>query len=360
MRFFGGYSDRATPDPIPNSEVKPVCADGTARETVWESRTLPKLFLTLAEMRGFFFGNSKPLHVVAIVGGRSLTRQLAVSSVTQTWLVSRRQGKDRKNLSDVDGDEQTVTICRPSVVLLIRSSTRNSSEHLNLSFGIHRFLLDDKAELREQNHLEGRADFEIDVNSAGAFFFSLSEGQPICVNGRRVGWIRLRSDDVIAIGDWTLRVNPCALQAEDRTILSRTITSANKQQRNAEKPLWRLSGVAILLVVFPAMLVAALIGGYILAQNEVREAMMVRHDVADVAIQSVSSQSLDREITNEVREKKEATPFGKAEFESLVAEFRAGKEKTACKNLKTAMATADKGVWRSKALLLLKRRCTDV
>jgi hypothetical protein len=45
LRIFGGYSDRATPDPIPNSEVKPVCADGTAWVTVWESRSLPNLVL---------------------------------------------------------------------------------------------------------------------------------------------------------------------------------------------------------------------------------------------------------------------------------------------------------------------------
>jgi hypothetical protein len=32
------------PDPISNSEVKLTSADGTARETVWESRTLPEFF----------------------------------------------------------------------------------------------------------------------------------------------------------------------------------------------------------------------------------------------------------------------------------------------------------------------------
>ena len=37
----GGYRERATPVPIPNTEVKPLIADGTARVTVWESRTLP-------------------------------------------------------------------------------------------------------------------------------------------------------------------------------------------------------------------------------------------------------------------------------------------------------------------------------
>ena len=28
--FSGGHCERATPDPIPNSEVKPLSADGTA------------------------------------------------------------------------------------------------------------------------------------------------------------------------------------------------------------------------------------------------------------------------------------------------------------------------------------------
>ena len=49
-QIFGGYSDRVTPDPISNSEVKPVCADGTARETVWESRTSPD-YILLARVR---------------------------------------------------------------------------------------------------------------------------------------------------------------------------------------------------------------------------------------------------------------------------------------------------------------------
>src|SRR5947207_14222116 len=43
-KVSGGDIDEATPDPIPNSEVKLVGADGTAREAVWESRTLPGLF----------------------------------------------------------------------------------------------------------------------------------------------------------------------------------------------------------------------------------------------------------------------------------------------------------------------------
>ena len=47
IAFFpvsGGNAGGVTPDPIPNSEVKPSRADGTARETVWESRSLPEFF----------------------------------------------------------------------------------------------------------------------------------------------------------------------------------------------------------------------------------------------------------------------------------------------------------------------------
>ena len=39
--FPGGYSGRALPDPIPNSVVKPSNVDGTAKVTLWESRTHP-------------------------------------------------------------------------------------------------------------------------------------------------------------------------------------------------------------------------------------------------------------------------------------------------------------------------------
>ena len=40
-RFPGGFSGGATPDPIPNSEVKPTRADGTDRASDRESRSLP-------------------------------------------------------------------------------------------------------------------------------------------------------------------------------------------------------------------------------------------------------------------------------------------------------------------------------
>ena len=37
----GGVAGGATPVPIPNTEVKPSRADGTALVTAWESRSLP-------------------------------------------------------------------------------------------------------------------------------------------------------------------------------------------------------------------------------------------------------------------------------------------------------------------------------
>ena len=42
-KCFGGHSGGETPGLIPNPEAKPFSADGTALETVWESRTPPDL-----------------------------------------------------------------------------------------------------------------------------------------------------------------------------------------------------------------------------------------------------------------------------------------------------------------------------
>src|SRR6186713_1383783 len=39
----GDRTERVTPVPIPNTEVKPLRADGTARATLWETRSLPGL-----------------------------------------------------------------------------------------------------------------------------------------------------------------------------------------------------------------------------------------------------------------------------------------------------------------------------
>ena len=38
LKFAGEFTARVTPVPIPNTEVKPRWADGTARVSVWEIR----------------------------------------------------------------------------------------------------------------------------------------------------------------------------------------------------------------------------------------------------------------------------------------------------------------------------------
>jgi hypothetical protein len=51
---FGGYGEGETPGPIPNPVVKPFSADGTALETVWESRTPPDTYIDQESPPGFW------------------------------------------------------------------------------------------------------------------------------------------------------------------------------------------------------------------------------------------------------------------------------------------------------------------
>ena len=41
IKLSGDHSRGETPVPMPNTEVKPSSADGTARASEWESRSLP-------------------------------------------------------------------------------------------------------------------------------------------------------------------------------------------------------------------------------------------------------------------------------------------------------------------------------
>src|SRR5688572_7898579 len=52
MKCFGGHGGGGTPGPISNPEVKPSSADGTALETEWESRSLPRLLDERAAREG--------------------------------------------------------------------------------------------------------------------------------------------------------------------------------------------------------------------------------------------------------------------------------------------------------------------
>jgi hypothetical protein len=49
LKFAGVYSGGVTPDPIPNSEVKPASGDGSAAVTLWESSTMPAFYFTEGE-----------------------------------------------------------------------------------------------------------------------------------------------------------------------------------------------------------------------------------------------------------------------------------------------------------------------
>ena len=51
-KYAGGHRIRVTPVPIPNTEVKPATADGTAWETAWESRSLPAVSPRAREPHG--------------------------------------------------------------------------------------------------------------------------------------------------------------------------------------------------------------------------------------------------------------------------------------------------------------------
>ena len=57
--ILGDHSERDPPVPIPNTEVKPLSPDGTARASVWERRKLPGLSPSPTERSGFcVFGSS--------------------------------------------------------------------------------------------------------------------------------------------------------------------------------------------------------------------------------------------------------------------------------------------------------------
>src|ERR1700761_3774444 len=79
-RVPGGHSEGETPGPIPNPEVKPFCADGTAREASWEIRTPPE-HLSKGGCPIWF----TPLLVFVIVS--SLTERWAETAHAQSWLI---------------------------------------------------------------------------------------------------------------------------------------------------------------------------------------------------------------------------------------------------------------------------------
>ncbi len=62
FKIPGDYRERATPVPIPNTEVKPLIADGTMWFAAWESRTLP----------GFLFLDKGLIQIILFCSGNFL------------------------------------------------------------------------------------------------------------------------------------------------------------------------------------------------------------------------------------------------------------------------------------------------
>src|ERR1044071_7578008 len=91
--FSGGCVKRATPVPIPNTEVKPLGADGTARATVWESRKPPGLNRKARErnLAGFFV--------------------ILLQSITIYAISFRSCVKDREVLGDADHRNKELCCC---------------------------------------------------------------------------------------------------------------------------------------------------------------------------------------------------------------------------------------------------------
>ena len=102
--FAGGYSGRATPDPIPNSVVKTSSADGTAGETLWESRTPPAL-CPLRKKGAFLFGRSSAAALGRLAAPRRPLR-LPRASIGGA-------GPGHATRSILDASEQKMAVWRP-------------------------------------------------------------------------------------------------------------------------------------------------------------------------------------------------------------------------------------------------------
>ena len=83
LATFGGDSERATPLPIPNREVKPLSADGTWASRPWESRS-PPFFSTRAARNGRPAGL---LHSGGLLVALELVAPIAVSTVASIFLI---------------------------------------------------------------------------------------------------------------------------------------------------------------------------------------------------------------------------------------------------------------------------------
>ena len=87
---FGGNSEKVTPVPIPNTEVKLLSAENTWRVTAREHKTLPKQFCKRAD---FFcpFADFKYSSIAQLVEHAAVNRRVVGSSPTGGAIWSRGQ-----------------------------------------------------------------------------------------------------------------------------------------------------------------------------------------------------------------------------------------------------------------------------
>ena len=86
---YGGHSGRETPGPIPNPEVKPASANGTAPDRMWESRTPPNILLSMGVIFGW------PPSLLWGASGVHPEQSPRSERTWQTVVVSRAVGEPR-------------------------------------------------------------------------------------------------------------------------------------------------------------------------------------------------------------------------------------------------------------------------
>ena len=175
----GGYSGEVTPDPISNSEVKLASANGTARETLWESRTPPDfswkpptamsgvssfcVLKTLDTRRGFLLGTERPrwtqpttiLHDAADANDNDLTPRHRQCSTPSQGPPTATSGK----MHPVDVQQRLLLIADIGGYTRYMLATRISLAHAQVAVtGLLEAVLDGATHLQLAK-LEGDAAF---------------------------------------------------------------------------------------------------------------------------------------------------------------------------------------------------------
>ena len=118
LKTSGDHSGGVTPDPIPNSAVKPSSADGTTRAIVWESRSLPELFENRPGPPGRFFfgarGSKFPFKTLRTAGSFPVNSLYSSLRATLNPACSRCPSRRATLSTGVDRDTKTGSLFPPA------------------------------------------------------------------------------------------------------------------------------------------------------------------------------------------------------------------------------------------------------